>query len=97
MKSLRDILRQTQEDGVAIGHFNISDLVLLKAAFAAAQELKVPVLVGASEGEREFMGVRQIAALVRSLREDAPESWVTSEASGEILRDETLGAEEAVT
>src|SRR5689334_20021818 len=70
MKSLRDILRQTQEDGVAIGHFNISDLVLLKAAFAAAQELKVPVLVGASEGEREFMGVRQIAALVRSLREE---------------------------
>ena len=27
------------------------------------------MLVGASEGEREFMGVRQIAALVRSLRE----------------------------
>jgi len=70
MKSLRDILRQTQRDGVAIGHFNISDLVLLKAVFAAAQELKVPVLVGASEGERGFMGVRQIAALVRSLREE---------------------------
>src|SRR5262249_52910512 len=41
-----------------------------KAVFASAQELKVPVLVGASEGEREFMGVRQVAALVRSLREE---------------------------
>jgi fructose-bisphosphate aldolase, class II len=40
----------------------------LKALFSAAQELKVPVVVGASEGEREFMGVRQIAALVKSLR-----------------------------
>jgi fructose-bisphosphate aldolase class II len=38
--------------------------------FSSAQELDVPVLVGASEGEREFMGVRQIAALVRSLREE---------------------------
>jgi len=42
----------------------------LKAVFSSAQELQVPVLVGASEGEREFMGVRQIAALVRSLREE---------------------------
>jgi len=70
MQTLRDVLEQTQKDGVAIGHFNIADLVLLKAVFASAQELKVPVLVGASEGEREFIGVRQIAALVRSLRED---------------------------
>jgi fructose-bisphosphate aldolase class II len=70
MHVLRDVLKQTQKDRVAIGHFNIADLVLLKAVFAAAQELKVSVLVGASEGEREFMGVRQVAALVRSLREE---------------------------
>jgi fructose-bisphosphate aldolase class II len=63
-------LEQTQANGVAVGHFNIADLVLLKAVFASAQELKVPVVVGASEGEREFIGVRQIAALVRSVREE---------------------------
>jgi len=40
------------------------------AVFGAAQELKVPVLVGASEGERAFMGVRQVAVLVRSLRDE---------------------------
>jgi fructose-bisphosphate aldolase class II len=70
MKVLRDVLEHTQKNRLAIGHFNIADLVLLKAVFASAQELKVPVLVGASEGEREFMGVRQVAALVRSLREE---------------------------
>src|SRR5882724_2029593 len=70
MHNLRDTLEQTQKKGVAVGHFNISDLVLLKAVFASARELNVPVLVGASEGEREFMVVRQIAALVRSLREE---------------------------
>ena len=53
MRELRDVLEQTQKNGVAVGHFNIADLVLLKAVFASAQELKVPVLVGVSEGERE--------------------------------------------
>jgi fructose-bisphosphate aldolase class II len=67
---LRSLLEEAQSDGVAVGHFNISDWVLLKAVFASAQELKVPVIVGASEGERAFLGVAQIAALVKSLREE---------------------------
>jgi fructose-bisphosphate aldolase class II len=70
MQALRDVLQQAQQRGAAVGHFNISDLVLLKAVFEAAQELRVPVIVGASEGERAFMGVSQIAALVKSLREE---------------------------
>ena len=70
MQTLLDVLSQAQKNGVATGHFNVADLALLKAVFAAAQELKVPVLIGVSEGERDFIGVRQIAALVRSLREE---------------------------
>jgi len=70
MHSLHDALEQSQKDGVAIGHFNVADCVLLKAVVAAGQELEVPVVVGVSEGEREFIGVRQIAALVWSVRED---------------------------
>ena len=70
MRNLRDALQRAQQRGTAIGHFNIADSVQLKAVVAAAQELNVPVLVGVSEGEREFIGVRQIAALVRSLREE---------------------------
>src|SRR5215472_15160271 len=70
MQSLRDALEHSERDGVAIGHFNVSDWVLLKAVLAAGQELKVPVVVGASEGERDFIGVRQITSLVRSLREE---------------------------
>lgn len=71
MRTLLDVLKQAAERGVAIGHFNISDLVLLKAVFSAAKELNVPVIVGASEGERAFMGVSQVAALVRTLREES--------------------------
>jgi len=70
MQTLKDALQQAERHGVAIGHFNVSDLVLLKAVFAAAQDLKVPVIVGASEGERAFMGVGQIAALVKRIRDE---------------------------
>jgi ketose-bisphosphate aldolase len=70
MKSLRETLQEADAKSVAIGHFNISDLVALKAVFDSARELKQPVIVGTSEGEREFMGIHQAVALVKSLRDE---------------------------
>jgi len=70
MVTLSEVLKQSQKAGVAVGHFNIGDFTILKAVFESAQELKVPVIVGASEGERKFLGVRQIGAMVKSLREE---------------------------
>jgi len=70
MQSLRETLSQTQTLGVALGHFNISDLTILQGVSAAARELDVPVLVGVSENERDFLGTRQIATLMQSLREE---------------------------
>src|SRR5215813_11216628 len=70
-ETLRDVLTRLQTQGAALGHFNVSDQVLLKAVVAAATETGLPVLVGASEGEREFFGARQLGALVKSLRQEA--------------------------
>ncbi len=70
MRPLREILTHAQERHIAVGHFNVADLVLLKAVFAAARDLNVPVIAGASEGERSFLGTRQLAAWVKSLREE---------------------------
>jgi len=70
MTTLAEVLHDAQRRGVAVGHFNFSDLVTLQASVAAARELNVPVMVGVSEGERAFVGVRQAAALVKSLREE---------------------------
>ena len=70
MTTLRTVLQEAESKRVAVGHFNFSEIAVLKAAVAGARELKVPVLVGVSEGEREFLGVQQAAALVRSLREE---------------------------
>src|SRR5882757_3825271 len=70
MKTLRMVFEDAQVKGEAVGHFNVSDLVLLRAVLAAARELDVPVVVGLSEGERAFVGTREIAAVVKSLREE---------------------------
>jgi fructose-bisphosphate aldolase class II len=70
MSALREVLAEAGRRRVAVGHFNFSELVVLKAAAEAAGELGVPVVMGVSESEREFLGVRQAAALVQSIREE---------------------------
>lgn len=67
---LRDVLQAAEADRIAVGHFNVSDLAILKAVFDVARQADAPVIVGASEGERKYLGTRQIAALVASLREE---------------------------
>lgn len=67
---LIDIIKEAEKNKTAIGHFNISDMEMLKGIFSAARKLKLPVIIGTSEGERDFMGVRQTVALVKSLREE---------------------------
>lgn len=70
MKALKEVLQQAEHDRIAVGHFNFSDLVAFNAIAATARELSLPVMVGLSEGERAFVGVRQAAALVKSVREE---------------------------
>jgi len=70
MKSLIEVIKEAENKKVAIGHFNVSDIVGLKAIFEGARELQAPVIIGVSEGEREFIGVKQIAALIKILKEE---------------------------
>lgn len=70
MKTLREYVSDAEARKVAIGHFNISDTEQLHAIFGAARKLNVPVIIGTSEGERDFIGVKQAVALVKSLREE---------------------------
>lgn len=51
MQSLRQALTEAEKRNVAIGDFNTLDLTALRAIVDAARELKLPVLVGVSEGE----------------------------------------------
>ena len=69
MKSLQEHIAEAEDKKVAIGHFNISNIEMFWGIFRAAQSLNVPVIIGVSEGERAFIGVKQCVALVRSVRE----------------------------
>ncbi|MCH8049875.1 ketose-bisphosphate aldolase [Patescibacteria group bacterium] len=70
MYSLRDVVSDAESKKVAVGHFNISDSTQLWGIFRAAKNLNVPVIIGTSEGERDFIGARQAVALVTSIREE---------------------------
>jgi fructose-bisphosphate aldolase, class II len=69
MTTLREILQQADSRGRAVGHFNVSDLVTLYGVVEAARQRALPVVVGVSEAERRFIGVEQLVALVKSLRD----------------------------
>ena len=70
MKTLKQILKESEKKKIAVGHFNISELSGLKAIFESAKELGAPVIIGTSEGEAGFLGRKQIAAYIKSLREE---------------------------
>ncbi|MFA6338835.1 MAG: class II fructose-bisphosphate aldolase [Candidatus Paceibacterota bacterium] len=70
MKKLIEYIREAEEKKTAIAHFNISNSEMLEAIWRAAYKLKVPVVVGVSEGERDFIGIKRARALVISLREE---------------------------
>ena len=57
MDELRNVLRRLENEGAALGHFNVADLVMLKAVLAAAAETRAPVMVGASEVSELFLAL----------------------------------------
>ena len=69
MKTLREYINEADKNGVAIGHFNISNLEALHGIYNAARKLHLPVIIGLSEGEEEFVGRGEAVALVKKIRE----------------------------
>ena len=69
MKTLREYIAEAEEKKTAIGHFNISDIVGFWAIIGAVKKLNLPTIIGVSEGERDFLGIKQIKALAGSLKE----------------------------
>ena len=69
-ETLRECITRTEKEKKAIGHFNISNVEMLWGIFHAAKNLGVPLIIGVSEGERDFIGVKQCVALIKSIREE---------------------------
>ncbi len=65
-----EIVEEYKKTGKAIAHFNISNLDQARAIAQVAQELNQPVIIGASEGEREYMGVDMVRTIVNELNQE---------------------------
>jgi fructose-bisphosphate aldolase class II len=68
MKTYKEYIQEADKKGIAIGHFNISNLEALHAIYNAAKKLNVPVIIGLSEGEEAFVGREEAVALVQAIR-----------------------------
>ncbi len=64
---MREYIKEAEEKKTAIGHFNISNTEGFWAVVNAAKKLDLPVIIGVSEGERDFIGIKQAVALVKSV------------------------------
>jgi len=65
--TLKEAILQAKEKKVALGHFNISDIAAFKAIVSAAGKLDVPILIGTSEGEAEFVDIQVAAKMVEDM------------------------------
>ncbi|MBI4691988.1 MAG: class II fructose-bisphosphate aldolase [Candidatus Terrybacteria bacterium] len=70
MNNLNEILEKASKEHWAVGHFNVSNLEQLRAIMEAAKELKAPIMIGLSEGERKAVGLKQAVALVKAFQEE---------------------------
>lgn len=76
---LSEVINRASVENKAIGHFNISNLEAFNAIVKTAKKLNVPVIIGVSEGERDFVGIENSVALVRSARESGVEIFLNAD------------------
>jgi fructose-bisphosphate aldolase class II len=64
------LIKEYDEKGKALAHFNISNLDGLRAICEVAEELGEPVIIGVSEGERDYIGVAMARSMVDVLNQE---------------------------
>ena len=55
MKTLREIIKEAEERGVAIGHFNVADFAMIKGIVSVFQK-----------GKENFLGLDKLRILLRA-------------------------------
>lgn len=69
-----NLIKEAKREKRAIGHFNISNLEMLKGILEAGKTLsqednKIPLIIGLSEKERKYFGENEFVAFIKSIRE----------------------------
>jgi fructose-bisphosphate aldolase class II len=68
MRTLRQVIAEARQSGIAIGQFNISTIEAFWAVVQASEVTGQPVIIGLSAGERKFFGTKQARVLIDSVR-----------------------------
>ncbi len=68
--NFKESISLAEERDIALGHFNFSDIAGLNAIIRAAKDSGVPIILGLSEGESKFVGIKRAVAIVKSAREE---------------------------
>lgn len=84
--TLREELQKADEAGVAIGHFNISTLDMFHAVVHVGAELDVPVIIGVSEGERDYIGIPELLTLIAHRRSLGQRVYVNADHTYSVER-----------
>src|SRR3989338_6929463 len=71
MENLNYYLKQAKDGHYALGHFNFATEDVLRGIIEASRDAGAPaVMVGTSEGEAGFVGMKEAVALVKVMKED---------------------------
>lgn len=68
--NLLEIFKKAKKERWAVGQFNFSTDEQLKGIIQAAKELNSPIILGTSEGESSFFGLKEALAQRNILREE---------------------------
>lgn len=68
--NLNDYLARASKEKWALGHFNVASFEQIRAIILTAKELSAPIMIGVSEGEREYLGLKQLVVLIKSFQEE---------------------------
>jgi len=79
MRTLKDAIVSARKEGRGLGHFNISDSNQLHAIAQAAKDTCLPIVVGLSEGEREFFPLREVRAFIDCYQKDGVELYLNAD------------------
>ncbi|MDD5711120.1 MAG: class II fructose-bisphosphate aldolase [Candidatus Colwellbacteria bacterium] len=70
IRTLKEALDWAETRKVALGHFNISESSAFKAITKAAKDLDVPIIIGTSEKEAEYVDIDVATAMVKDMRDE---------------------------
>ncbi|PJE58425.1 MAG: tagatose-bisphosphate aldolase [Candidatus Portnoybacteria bacterium CG10_big_fil_rev_8_21_14_0_10_36_7] len=65
-----EIYKKAHENKYAIGQFNVSTLEAVKAVVRVAKELNASVIIGTSENEAKYLGMKNIADIIENARQE---------------------------